>query len=386
MSTGSYTGGEDRGNEPPLATVWRLHVGDEEDSGASTEEWYENERLSGHITGGAPRVVTPLDGAAPAQEDAPAVLDWRHAQAMPPPTARQRLRQALGRRFSRGRALGSDSEEPSARPAQALATGNGGRTRARAPQAVPRGPFVERSDEPSCPAEDRDPLLDRDAETQVEEPRARQDISRRPAEAAPDAVPTISLRGETTFRRPGRAPRRRSAVLALCLAAVAGAVTAPILLSGHSTHHTSVASADMPSVSRRNPLLSTAPHTGPARTAPRKAKVTRTPQHRVKRKLQRSRHHTPPVRRAHSATHAASTGARAPIHTTTSTRTTPVYSAPTPTTPTSTSTPSTGGSSSPTTTSSSGSSSSSGTHPSSSAKQPALGATGTLAPGSSPDG
>ena len=383
MSTGSDTGGEDRRNEPPLATVWRLHVGDEEDSSAATEEWYENERLSGHITGGAPRVITPPDGSAPGHEDAPAVLDWRYEPATPPPTVRQRLGQALVRRFRRGRALESGSEEPRERSAQAVAAGNDGTTQAR--QAAPRAPLIRRSDEPSCPGEqDRDPLLDRDAETEVKEPRARQDITRRPAEAAADGEPTISLRGDTTVP-PDDAPRRRPAVLALCLAAVATAVTAPILLSGHSTHHTSAASPDGRSASRRNPLLNTAPHTRPTRAASRKAKVTRTPQHRSKRKLQRSRHHTPTVRRAHSATHATSTVAHAPIHTT-STPTTAVSTAPTATTPAATSTPPTDGSSSPSTTSSSGSSSGSGTHPSSPAKQPAFGATGTLAPGSSPDG
>jgi hypothetical protein len=386
MSTGSDRGGEDRGNEPPLATVWRLHEGDEEDSCATTEEWYENERLSGHITGGAPRAITPTERSAPAQEGAPAVLDWRFAQATPPPTARQRLGQALGRRFSRrGRALESGSEEPRERPAQAVAAGDDGRTQARQP--APRAPLVRRSDEASRPGEgDRDPVQDRDAETDVEEQRSRQNVSPRPGGAAADAEPTSSLRDDTTVCRPGHAPRRRAAVLALCLAVVATAVAAPILLFGHSAHHTSASSADVRSASRMNPLLSTPSPTRRVAAAPRKAKVTRTPQRRSKRKLQRARHHTPEDRRAHSATHSTSKVAHAPIHTT-STHTTPVYTAPTPTTPASTSTPPTGGSSSsPSTTSSSGSSSGSGTHPSSTAKQPAFGATGTLAPGSSPDG
>jgi hypothetical protein len=116
MSTGNDTGGEDRRNEPPLATVWRLHVGDEEDSSADTEEWYENERLSGHITGGAPRVITTPDGSAPAQEDAPAVLDWRYEPATSPPTVPHRLGQALSRRFGRRRAPQSFNRAPVADP------------------------------------------------------------------------------------------------------------------------------------------------------------------------------------------------------------------------------------------------------------------------------
>ena len=44
-----------RSNEPPkLATVRRLHLDDGEGSSATaTEDWYETERLTGHITGRA---------------------------------------------------------------------------------------------------------------------------------------------------------------------------------------------------------------------------------------------------------------------------------------------------------------------------------------------
>ena len=88
-----------RSNEPPkLATVRRLHLDDGEGSSATaTEDWYETERLTGHITGRA-RSTSTIDRAAPSQNEAPAVLDWRHAEATPPPTALERLRRSLERR------------------------------------------------------------------------------------------------------------------------------------------------------------------------------------------------------------------------------------------------------------------------------------------------
>src|SRR5450755_3990101 len=130
MSMGSEMGGEDRGNEPPLATVRSLHSGDQEGSNTTAEDWYENERLSGHITSGAPRVITPPDQSASAQEEEPAVLDWRYAYAAPSPTTLRRLARALGRASRRRRALESGSEQPSERPTQPEARNNG-RTRAR---------------------------------------------------------------------------------------------------------------------------------------------------------------------------------------------------------------------------------------------------------------
>jgi len=88
-----------RSNEPPkLAPVRRLHLDDGEGSSATaTEEWYETERLTGQITGRA-RDTSTIDRPAPSQSEAPAVLDWRHAEATPPPTALGRLRRTLERR------------------------------------------------------------------------------------------------------------------------------------------------------------------------------------------------------------------------------------------------------------------------------------------------
>ena len=91
-------------NEPPkLANVSRLHLDDVEGSDATTnEEWYETERLSGQITGRTPSDL-PIDHPAPAQNETPVVLDWRHAESVPPPTALERLAHSLTRRNRRRR-------------------------------------------------------------------------------------------------------------------------------------------------------------------------------------------------------------------------------------------------------------------------------------------
>src|ERR1019366_2581343 len=103
MSRGNDRGREHRSNEPQLATVRRLHLDDGDGSTTTaTEEWYETERLTGQITGrarpateewnepgrqpakipGPPRHAPPADPPAPEQDDdAPIVLDWRHAPA-----------------------------------------------------------------------------------------------------------------------------------------------------------------------------------------------------------------------------------------------------------------------------------------------------------------
>jgi hypothetical protein len=87
-----------RSHEPPkLANVRRLHLDEAAGSATATEDWYETERLTGHITGRAGDTST-VDRAAPSQNEAPAVLDWRHTEATPPPTALERLRRTLERR------------------------------------------------------------------------------------------------------------------------------------------------------------------------------------------------------------------------------------------------------------------------------------------------
>jgi hypothetical protein len=92
------TGRGSRSNEPPpLATVSRLRLDENTSrSGADEVDWYETERLTGQITGGG-RSAAAADEPAIAPERTP-VLDWRHADPSPIPSAAQRLRRSLARR------------------------------------------------------------------------------------------------------------------------------------------------------------------------------------------------------------------------------------------------------------------------------------------------
>lgn len=114
MSRGDDEDRDSRSDEPPqLATVRRLHRDDGDRSSATaTEEWYETERLTGHITGGA-RSAPPIDPPTPAQDHAPVVLDWRYAAAEAPQTALQRLRQTLAAHHYRGPRRDTQDAEPS---------------------------------------------------------------------------------------------------------------------------------------------------------------------------------------------------------------------------------------------------------------------------------
>jgi hypothetical protein len=233
------------------------------------------------------------------------------------------------------------------------------------------------------------PEVDDETEADDDEPPDgwQHDVSGEEQHTPVAPQPIASLRREPA-PQPRHVTRRSAAALALGLAAVV--VAALIVLSGHSAHHTVTAAA---SLGTRSPLptnpLTTAPtHITKPTSSKRHAKPTapRTPIHTTNRNPQHSRDHKTTSARAHTNTHAASTVEHSPVYTT-PTHTAPVYTAPTQTTPTSVSTPPTGSSSSsPSTTSSSGSSGSSGTHTSAPAKQPAFGPTGTLGPGSSPNG
>ena len=174
---GNDSGRGSRSDEPPqLANVRRLHLDDVEGpSATATEEWYETERLTGQITGRA-RSAAPIDPPAPAQDEAPVVLDWRHAAAVAPPTALERLRTLAARRYRRHRRGIPDADVPS--PARArgvqravLATAN----QVQPPRLAP----------------------------QEDEPAADE------IRATPPSGPRIGLR-ESADRAPQR-PRRRSA-------------------------------------------------------------------------------------------------------------------------------------------------------------------------------
>lgn len=83
----------DRSHEPPsVATVRRLHLDAGDGTASGTEDWYETERLTGHITGGARASSQPSTAAS---AERPVALDWRHLE---PPPARS-LIERLGTRL-----------------------------------------------------------------------------------------------------------------------------------------------------------------------------------------------------------------------------------------------------------------------------------------------
>lgn len=103
MDTDSGRGSRSE-EQPPLAMVRRLHL-DELGPGAgiAEDDWYETERLTGHITGRA----RSNPGLEQRLQEAPAVvLDWRHTAATPPSTVLGEWRRALAwrrRRWQRPR-------------------------------------------------------------------------------------------------------------------------------------------------------------------------------------------------------------------------------------------------------------------------------------------
>ena len=116
------TGSADRSHEPPpLAPVRQLRFGDGEGFTAAGDEWYETERLTGQITGGA-FTEPPVDRQPPGQDQGPVLLGWRNAQATPAPTALQRLGERLDRRRREPPASRSDVRRaPRARRARRAA-------------------------------------------------------------------------------------------------------------------------------------------------------------------------------------------------------------------------------------------------------------------------
>ena len=141
------TGWRDRSHEPPpLAPVTQLRLGDFEGSTAAGEEWYETERLSGQITGGAASEPT-VDRQAPGH-DQPLLLDWRHVQGTPASTALRRLGERVDRRLRRRepRASRSDVRQaPRGRRARRAAFAGAGDAPASTLRAPERGAVAEQS-------------------------------------------------------------------------------------------------------------------------------------------------------------------------------------------------------------------------------------------------
>jgi len=99
MDTDSGRGSRSE-EQPPLAMVRRLHLDElRPGAGIAEDDWYETERLTGHITG---RARSSSPGLEPRLQDAPAVvLGWRHTRAAPPPTVLGEVRRTLAWRRPR---------------------------------------------------------------------------------------------------------------------------------------------------------------------------------------------------------------------------------------------------------------------------------------------
>ena len=86
-----------RSNEPPkLANVRRLHLDDADGSNATSHRGVVRDRAPDRADHRRARPATPpINRPASTQNETPVVLDWRHAEASPPPTALERLGRSL---------------------------------------------------------------------------------------------------------------------------------------------------------------------------------------------------------------------------------------------------------------------------------------------------
>jgi hypothetical protein len=101
MESDSGWGSRSDQEQPPPATVRRLRLDEHtaRSRAAAEDEWYETERLTGHITGGAASAAATDQPAISPERARP--LDWRHADPTPAPSAAQRLRSRFTRRRHR---------------------------------------------------------------------------------------------------------------------------------------------------------------------------------------------------------------------------------------------------------------------------------------------
>jgi hypothetical protein len=186
-------GGRDRSHEPPpLAPVRQLRLGDFEGSTAAGEEWYETERLSGQITGGAAS-EPPVDRQAPGH-DQPVLLDWRHAQGTRAPTALQRLGERLDRRLRQRepRASRSDARQPP--------WGRRARRAAFAGASEARAPTLRAPERPAAAEQNRIRFAD-DPRTDTREPHER--MRSRASRSTQAAVGVDWRRGDDRYRGVG---------------------------------------------------------------------------------------------------------------------------------------------------------------------------------------
>jgi len=358
---GNDSGRGYRSDEPPqLGTVRRLHLDDVGGSNAtSTEEWYETERLTGHIIGGVrnpPPIDPPASAPSPAPHDSPVLLDWRHAAPVAAPTVLERLGQTLAARRYRRRRRGTRDAEPSSARARGAAqrAALAAASQIESPRVAPHG------DEPGA------------EKIRAAEPNDEQLGLRESADRAPDR-PKRWFAPSTNHRERGRRPqlRRLAIASAVVLSVVAATVTAIVYRMNSSVakpHQTGLVNSTSTPAAGFSTTASTVVaaagrlerriHASPTRHRPVQAQ--RHP---------RPRHRKTTVPRARPVTHAAVTVRHAPVYTT-PTRTTPIYTAPVKTPPASVPTPATASRS---------------TSPAVSSPRPAIGEFGTLGPGRSPD-
>ena len=200
------TGSADRSHEPPpLAPVRQLRFGDGEGFTAAGDEWYETERLTGQITGGA-STEPPLDRQPPGQDQGPVLLGWRNAQATPAPTALQRLGERLDRR----------RREPPASRSDVRRAPRGRRVRRAAFPAASNAPSSTlAAPEHRTAAEQNRIRFADDPRTDTREPRER--LQPRASQAAQGAI---------ADRRGGQRPLRWALIGAGILIIAAGSLGA----------------------------------------------------------------------------------------------------------------------------------------------------------------
>lgn len=199
------TGWGDRSHEPPpLAPVRQLRLDDAEGLTAAGEDWYETERLTGQLTGGAAS-EPPVDRQAPGHDQGHVLLGWRNAQATPAPTTLQRLGE---RRLRRREARASRSDARQA-------------PRAR---RVRRAAFAGASNAPSSTlaAPERRAAVEQNRIRFADDPRPH---TREPGERMRSRA-SRSAQGAIAGGRGGQWPLRWALISAGVMIAIAGSVGA----------------------------------------------------------------------------------------------------------------------------------------------------------------
>ncbi len=201
MDSDSGWGSRSDQEQPPPATVRRLRFDEHQarSRAAAEDDWYETERLTGQITGGA---------ASAAATDQPAIsrertraLDWRHADPSPTPSAAQRLRS----RFTRQRHRRLTLRVP-------------WRDEPRRRDQLPAGTRVPDCETPESPTSTTRPT----AAQRTEPARLFLGFRHGPEPAEPKAKPPLRARARTPSQVPGRQATFVTLALLCTVAATVG--------------------------------------------------------------------------------------------------------------------------------------------------------------------